>query len=124
MATVFEVQAPGRAGYWLFPHHVITADNARLHEPANAYSRRCNRQFCYMCGATWKMCTCPKFDEGHLLRPNPTDGLDMARMVCQHVWNQHKGTACSRCKRADLLFIMQCTRCYVEQCLCCVKNRD
>lgn len=28
---------------------------------------RCRKQFCYVCAATWKNCTCPQWDENRLL---------------------------------------------------------
>eukprot|EP00884_Botryococcus_braunii_P023170 jgi/Botrbrau1/9537/Bobra.0211s0027.1 len=29
---------------------------------------RCRHSFCYLCGATWKTCACPQWDENRLLR--------------------------------------------------------
>jgi len=83
---------------------------------------RCDYQFCYKCGKKWK--TCPTFDQQHVLSPTPTDALEMAPIVCRHVWNQHTGTACARCDRTGLESIMQCSVCRVEQCTRCVNNRD
>jgi hypothetical protein len=30
--------------------------------------RRCRHEFCYLCGATWKTCGCPHWEEGRLVR--------------------------------------------------------
>ena len=85
---------------------------------------RCDYQFCYLCGNKWKTCRCPQFDERHVLRPTPTEALEMAPIVCQHVWQQHPGTTCARCDRTDLESVMQCSVCRVEKCTRCVNNRD
>jgi len=85
---------------------------------------RCSYQFCCKCGKKWKTCRCLMFDEEHVLRPTPMDALEMAPIVCRHVWKNHVGTACAQCDRSGLESVIQCSVCRVEQCTRCVNNRN
>ncbi|CAG8951125.1 hypothetical protein HYFRA_00006523 [Hymenoscyphus fraxineus] len=37
----------------------------------------CGHEFCYLCGARWKTCSCEQFDEAHLLDGPPPDDIEI-----------------------------------------------
>ncbi|KAF8153879.1 hypothetical protein B0H34DRAFT_661873 [Crassisporium funariophilum] len=112
---------------------------------------QCRAEFCYLCAAVWKKCTCPHWDEGRLLatarrRVENEVGraaaqqiapIIMARRVerraqelrvnhdCMaHNWRyRHGGGACEECHYDLPNFLLMCRNCSLLACVRCSKNR-
>jgi hypothetical protein len=107
----------------------------------------CGAQFCYVCGVPWKNCTCPQWEEGHLLqRANDIvdrdagdriNALERHRRVqlervnlienheCDHErWKGRPGPReCEECNQVLPVFIYECRQCHVMACRRCRFNR-
>lgn len=64
-AAIQEVRALARDKHWqTCPGcHAIV----ELHQGCYHMICRCLAQFCYLCGIPWKQCTCPQWDENHII---------------------------------------------------------
>ncbi|GAA6034854.1 hypothetical protein JCM8097_009333 [Rhodosporidiobolus ruineniae] len=112
----------------------------------------CSRQFCYLCAAPWRTCTCPQWDEDRLLevaqnrvrveeeaRPAyaPPPAVPRANRVaeaveqlrvnheCQHRrWAYRSGDGqCESCFHYLNRFLLRCTECQMLACVRCKRNR-
>lgn len=108
---------------------------------------RCGAQFCYVCGAPWKICAHPQWDEGRLLRraeqvferaepPRGEGGNDERQIAvlmdelrenheCEHTaWRKVRYPGdCEVCGQFMELYRYGCRRCYLEACDRCRRNR-
>lgn len=104
----------------------------------------CRHQFCYVCNARWRTCTCPQFDEERLIERaevvvarNPVDNqrpgavaamADHLRNnhVCQHErYRSIRGrNTCEGCDDVMPMFIYECRQCHVQMCRRCRNNRQ
>ncbi|OTB02472.1 hypothetical protein M426DRAFT_62150 [Hypoxylon sp. CI-4A] len=111
----------------------------------NHMTCRCGFQFCYICGARWKTCTCEHWDE-HLLfeRAVEIDArngahaqapqeqrvqrvMDNLRInhECEHErWTGRKGPRrCEECRKVMPVFIYECRQCQIMACRFCRFHR-
>ncbi|KAI9057163.1 hypothetical protein FKP32DRAFT_1661796 [Trametes sanguinea] len=111
---------------------------------------RCRHQFCYLCTATWKTCTCAQWDEARLLtaaqnrverrgiRPAMRGGANVvwdqrvAREAerlqhdhdCAHRWRYVSNPGrCDGCGHHLRLFLYHCDWCQMWACARCTRNR-
>ncbi|KAK8156557.1 hypothetical protein BKA80DRAFT_337170 [Phyllosticta citrichinensis] len=103
---------------------------------------KCGAEWCYVCGMRWKDCTCPMFDEHHLLRraenvvargqqAQPGAGAAdvyqrlMRNHECtNHHWVYVRGAhRCEQCNHWLPNFIFECRQCMVHACKRCRMNR-
>ncbi|KAI0757199.1 hypothetical protein C8Q80DRAFT_1215891 [Daedaleopsis nitida] len=114
---------------------------------------RCRHQFCYLCTATWKTCTCTQWDENRLLlaaqdrvdRQQRLQGnavqapvraanygqvvqREVARLRenhdCLHRWRYVTGGGnCDGCGHYLHLFLFNCSDCQLWACARCRRNR-
>ncbi|KAL5604413.1 hypothetical protein BROUX41_002385 [Berkeleyomyces rouxiae] len=116
----------------------------------NHITCRCSHEFCYVCGARWKTCQCPQWDEDRLLRragevvdrrPQPQGGAgnlanrvlavaNMQRILrnhheCDHEqWQWIAGRhRCDQCRDWLREYIFECTQCRITSCRRCRYNR-
>jgi E3 ubiquitin-protein ligase RNF144 len=86
----------------------------------------CKHDFCYLCGATWKTCTCPHMNEGQLLEAIPADLVDQpAALVIPHVlhdWERMDGGNCHGCQATYLIYVNRCTVCDRRRCWRCINS--
>jgi len=99
---------------------------------------RCSNDFCYLCGAPWKSCSCEQWDEARLTdrtaQVAAREGRRgdeaqvrhelITRHDCEH--DRYRGVAGGRCDECnDVLpvFLYRCTRCGLELCRRCRHNR-
>ncbi|TFK45347.1 hypothetical protein OE88DRAFT_1225121 [Heliocybe sulcata] len=110
----------------------------------------CRAQFCYVCGASWKTCGCPQWDEGRLLdraqqqvraefgRPAQAIQAPLFRQRvaaavqdlrynhdCQHgIWMYRTGGGhCEECGHYLNKFLLRCRQCHMVACVRCRRNR-
>ncbi|GJE85955.1 IBR domain-containing protein [Phanerochaete sordida] len=110
---------------------------------------RCRKQFCYLCGADWKTCGCPQWEENRLLnaaavrveRQNPRAAnplnVDFGRLVreeaerlrtnhdCQHQYWRYRsgGGRCESCSFMLPMYLFRCAGCQMLACNRCRRNR-
>ncbi|KAI0336007.1 hypothetical protein GY45DRAFT_572325 [Cubamyces sp. BRFM 1775] len=111
---------------------------------------RCRHQFCYLCTATWRTCTCRQWDENRLLATAehrvqrqgvqaPAQGgnaVEYRRRVareaerlredhnCEHRWRYVVTEGhCEGCGHFLRLFLFQCRGCQMWVCARCRRNR-
>lgn len=154
MAKVFSVQEHGRVEHGLQPHHVRSFLSMNSLSLSLMKSRcRCRAEFCYVCGARWKTCTCAQWDEHRLIDraqvvvdrdPQPFLGGPAAaeqhraaelravvdqlrdRHECLHrgQWRRIGGRhQCEECFHTLPDFILECPRCRIRACVRCKRNR-
>ncbi|KAH9939866.1 hypothetical protein B0H21DRAFT_698139, partial [Amylocystis lapponica] len=106
----------------------------------------CRTEFCYLCRALWKTCTCPQWDEQRLLAAAEARAdaeLDVHRDIqlrttlvqewmerllvdhdCQHDrWYRRGGGQCEVCGQHYRHYLFRCRACTVLVCNGCRKNR-
>lgn len=68
-AATEEVRTLARAERWqTCPEcHAII----ELHQGCYHVTCRCRAQFCYLCGVSWKRCSCPQWEEGRIVLQRP-----------------------------------------------------
>ncbi|KAG5192952.1 hypothetical protein JKP88DRAFT_272254 [Tribonema minus] len=86
---------------------------------------RCRHEFCYVCVAQWKTCTCPIWDERRLLRQAQNDVLERQRVLLQqgHARPALRDTAAERQRmerlvdrrRAQLLAHDECAHAWARR---------
>jgi E3 ubiquitin-protein ligase RNF144 len=79
---------------------------------------RCKHEFCYLCGAQWKRCACPKSDDNYRYRPTPRAG---DYHVCD--FRRVNGQVCDGCGAAHLRFVMRCDGCQTANCWPCIRQQ-
>ncbi|GAA6051663.1 hypothetical protein JCM3770_001218 [Rhodotorula araucariae] len=110
---------------------------------------RCAHEFCYLCGAEWKKCDCPLWDERRLYRAVHAQNEGRARLVgipvvpdivpafrdvlrdphdparCEHPNTVRIGGAadCDECGQHLHRFILNCAECARNICVRCRRNR-
>ncbi|AEO71239.1 uncharacterized protein THITE_2058763 [Thermothielavioides terrestris NRRL 8126] len=114
----------------------------------NHMTCRCKAEFCYICGAKWKTCDCPQWNEDRLLAranvivnrdPGAQQLNDAGRAnrvererrnlvhnhECQHDnWQvRHGENRCEQCHDDLPLYIYECTQCMLLACHRCRYNR-
>lgn len=109
----------------------------------------CRAEFCYVCGARWKTCKCPQWDENRLVeranrvvnqRQAPEAAQapaaraaavaqvqnDLAQQLedCDHTWSRerHDGD-CEECGQYFPHFLYQCDDCGIWSCAYCRHHR-
>lgn len=116
------------------------------------HSCKCGAQFCYRCGAEWKKCACPSWDEDRLLArtqevvdrqahrpllpPERQHRVDNMREElrqtheCTHPdgFERMEGVAsisflCDMFNKEHWLYIHACRRCHLIVCGNCLRNR-
>jgi hypothetical protein len=93
---------------------------------------RCRNQFCYLCGAKWKSCTCPQADEDYLIRPLPVIPVAPVQApvpapvpgLHEQEWLRVENVRCEGCGARHLPWVMQCSGCDLAHCWRCIHNRD
>jgi E3 ubiquitin-protein ligase RNF144 len=98
---------------------------------------RCRNEFCYLCGAKWKTCACPKWDEDYLTRPLPVAPVAPVQPTApaalipapvlaehRHDWARVLDTPCQDCGNDRLRWVMQCIECDFASCWRCIHNRE
>ncbi|XXG96405.1 hypothetical protein Hte_002687 [Hypoxylon texense] len=111
----------------------------------------CGFQFCYVCNARWKTCSCPQWDEDHLYeraavidarddyleyqdqerehnRPQRVEQIvDNLRTdhECAHTsWFSRRGPCeCEECLDVMPIFIYECRQCHIMACRFCRRHR-
>ncbi|KAI0315167.1 hypothetical protein OF83DRAFT_1133184 [Amylostereum chailletii] len=111
---------------------------------------RCRKQFCYLCAAVWKTCTCEQWDEQRLLddaerrvlnehgerqavvQPqrhaervrHAMDQLREDHACDEHDWRfRHGEGQCEECSDYLPVFLMRCRNCQMLVCRRCTQNR-
>ncbi|KAL4908967.1 hypothetical protein BDW74DRAFT_75581 [Aspergillus multicolor] len=97
---------------------------------------KCTAQFCYLCGAKWKTCNCPQFEERRLYaRPEGAAQAEANnRMLnigqCPHNarfqridLNRQLGV-CAECNSEHYLFLFRCRMCPMEVCIDCRRTHE
>ncbi|KIJ59190.1 hypothetical protein HYDPIDRAFT_118781 [Hydnomerulius pinastri MD-312] len=111
---------------------------------------RCSTQFCYLCSARWKTCSCRQWDEQRLvddaerrvlnefgarhagLRPEihaervhrRMEVLRYDHQCLDHTWRfRHGSGECEQCGDFLPVFLMRCTNCQTLACRRCSVNR-
>ncbi|KAK4508696.1 hypothetical protein PRZ48_002435 [Zasmidium cellare] len=98
----------------------------------------CRAEFCYVCGAKWKSCRCPQFDEARLLERAQEvagrEGANVAQVAeelrgrheCEPGEHQYRFTpgafTCDGCNLAMTQFIYRCTACHGQKCSRCRRH--
>lgn len=69
MAALPKMLYHGRAHCGLLPYNVSIHPGLSVERPIDCIGTRCKcrTQFCYLCAARWKTCTCVQWDETRLL---------------------------------------------------------
>ncbi|KAG8160716.1 hypothetical protein KVR01_008980 [Diaporthe batatas] len=102
----------------------------------------CGAQFCYLCGETWKTCTCVVYTEAQLLRRENVVAardaeagrrVDLPRIRQQildnhactdHRWRWVPGAhRCEECHHRLPDYIFECNHCRLQACNRCRRNR-
>ena len=93
----------------------------------------CRHEFCYACGANWKTCECPNWDEQYIAAENDDDNPEAAAEGpdqhgvgrCEHeLWTFVRGRGvCADCHWRSNLFTMVCNQCGLRACRRCMQNR-
>ncbi|KAI0786014.1 hypothetical protein C8Q75DRAFT_773761 [Abortiporus biennis] len=112
----------------------------------------CRHQFCYVCTARWKTCTCPQWEEQRLynaaeerinrqMADRPAVDVqpiaNIQRLVireaerlrenhhCTHTfWRYRSGAGnCEQCNHFLPIFLLQCSGCQMMACVRCRRNR-
>ncbi|GAA5914725.1 hypothetical protein JCM8208_000681 [Rhodotorula glutinis] len=104
----------------------------------------CSTQFCYLCAAPWKTCTCPQWDEDRLVRaaearvqaqaphvaPAPARVERMVERLrenheCAHrSWGLRPGGGqCQSCYYRLERYLLRCRGCEMVACVRCQRNR-
>jgi len=110
----------------------------------------CRTQFCYLCAALWKNCTCPQWEEARLIRAAERHvrvehniAADQALNVahrqavrrqaevlrvnhdCAHPhWRiRHGAERCQSCRNRLDRYLLRCTTCQMLACVRCQRNR-
>ena len=129
-------------------NHITSVESTIEARPfANRWHRcRCNAEFCYCCGKTWKTCECEQWHEDRLLiraerivdRENVAVPANREQQVqemmqvlrerheCDHrgYWERIPGPhECENCNQNLPSFILRCPHCHVQMCRRCKKNR-
>ncbi|TKA66135.1 hypothetical protein B0A49_07074 [Cryomyces minteri] len=114
-----------------------------LNHGCNHITCICSAQFCYLCGAPWKTCACPQWNEERLLaRANQIVarnaavggiGAAVAAMAqdllegheCDHDrWRRVTGEHdCEECFQTLRRYIYECRQCHLRVCHRCRDNR-
>ncbi|OSD06030.1 hypothetical protein PYCCODRAFT_1070477 [Trametes coccinea BRFM310] len=111
---------------------------------------RCRHQFCYVCTAKWKTCTCAQWDEARLFTaaenrvqrqgvqparpgaPNIGWNQQVAREAerlrhdhdCAHRWRYVSDPGrCDSCGHHLRVFLYHCQQCQMRACARCTRNR-
>ncbi|KAJ4490741.1 hypothetical protein J3R30DRAFT_3653919 [Lentinula aciculospora] len=111
---------------------------------------RCHMQFCYLCAAPWKTCTCPQWEENRLFNAaevrverefgaaaRVAEPVVFQRRVEQraqelrqyHDCNPHRwkhcpgGGTCEECGHFLPLYLKGCRNCQIMVCVRCMRNR-
>ncbi|KAI5123513.1 hypothetical protein M0805_006673 [Coniferiporia weirii] len=109
---------------------------------------RCRTQFCYLCAAPWKNCTCPQWDEGRLVAaaeqrvqrmPENAGGnggnfVDLVNREVANLRTNHEcahqnfsfrrgGGRCEGCHHNLPAYLFSCTGCRLLLCNRCKLNR-
>ncbi|KAJ7155275.1 hypothetical protein C8R46DRAFT_1005409 [Mycena filopes] len=112
---------------------------------------RCRTEFCYLCAARWKNCTCPQWEEARLLDTAEQrveneigaqaraaaprffqrlveDRVERLRYAhdCAngHRWSRRNGRAqCNECRHMLPDFLLFCRTCGIGACVRCARNR-
>ncbi|KAJ7674385.1 hypothetical protein B0H14DRAFT_3067570 [Mycena olivaceomarginata] len=106
---------------------------------------RCRTEFCYVCAARWKTCSCPQWEETRLL--NTAETAARARVAAPaifeqrvaqrierlryehdcangHRWSRRNGRArCEECRYMLPEYLLVCRSCGIAACVRCARNR-
>jgi E3 ubiquitin-protein ligase RNF144 len=100
--------------------HMTYVSEHRIDDGSVTYNGRCRckHEFCYLCGAQWKRCACPKSDDNYRYRPTPRAG---DYHVCD--FRRVNGQVCDGCGAAHLRFVMRCDGCQTANCWPCIRQQ-
>jgi len=147
-SALLELQALARSDNWqTWPGcHAIV----ELHQGCYHMTCKCRTQFCYLCAAPWKNCTCRQWDEANLVadarrrvdnefgaRAAIAAPVIYAERVQQmaadlrvnhgcdnHRWTYSRGAGvCEECTHYLPVFLMRCMNCQLRACRRCTQNR-
>ncbi|KJZ69494.1 hypothetical protein HIM_11111 [Hirsutella minnesotensis 3608] len=119
-----------------------------LRQGCNHITCICRASFCYVCGKTWKTCSCPQWEERNLYnRAEMVVNRDIdnqqlpgemraavVRNAAQHIaahpacsrhqWRLSKGQhQCEECDETSAHYAFECCRCHILACRRCRFNR-
>lgn len=145
MARLSSMSSNYRSRVWLQSYHVC-CPSSRFDLSSNIDSCICGKQFCYLCLAVWKTCTCENFSQSYLRRrpvniatlqtavPPPTPSLNARAIAaeaearrldlqkdCAHKkYTFNPGRyRCETCWDSLSGFIYTCDHCSMKKCRRC-----